>query len=160
MITYFLYDVLPLWLARLAALAMNSSLYRLMAAVWRRCRDLVRCSLSARLWDGSERLRRWTETSLLCSWMDAVIRWLTDFVGKCFGWIAPPLYHSAIGGALRQLPRFNFAWFYGLVFLGCHACPGPMWRNQFGLILSFLLFGALLLEAWVTDRVPFRARDR
>ena len=159
MITYFLYDVLPLWLARLARLAMDSSLYRLMAACWRWVRDLTQRSLSARVWEGSERLRHWTETSLLCSWADAFIRWLTDFVGKCFGWIAPPMYNSAIGTALRQIPRFNFAWFYGLVFLGCYCCPGPLWRNQFGLILSFLLFFSMLLEAWINDRVPFRVRD-
>ena len=66
---------------------------------------------------------------------------------------------SAIGTALRQIPRFNFAWFYGLVFLGCYCCPGPLWRNQFGLILSFLLFFSMLLEAWINDRVPFRVRD-
>ena len=159
MITYFLYDVLPLWLARLARLAMDSSLYRLMAACWRWVRDLTQRSLSARVWEGSERLRHWTETSLLCSWADAFIRWMTDFVGKCFGWIAPPMYNSAIGTALRQIPRFNFAWFYGLVFLGCYCCPGPLWRNQFGLILSFLLFFSMLLEAWINDRVPFRVRD-
>lgn len=159
MITYFLYDVLPLWLARLAKLAMESRIYQIMAAIWRAFRDLVRGSFCARAWEGSRRLRDWTENSLICARLDGFLGWLTDFVGKCFGWIAPPLYNSAIGTALRRVPRFNFAWFYGLVFLGCYVCPGPMWRNQFGLILSFLLFGAMLLEAWINDRVPLRVRD-
>lgn len=159
MITSFLFDLLPVWLGRLARAAQESTLYRLCARLWHWCAELVKNSFCARLWQGSERLRSWTETSLLCSWADAFIRWLTDFVGKCFGWIAPPLSSSFIGRTLCRIPRYNFAWFYGLVFLICYICPGAYWRNQFGLILSFLLFGAMLIESWTTDRVPFRVKD-
>ena len=159
MITYFIFDLLPVWLARLADTARQSALYRLLANVWHRCEALVRGSFCAVLWQGSERLRQDLETSLLCRGCDAALRWLGEFVGKCFGWIAPPLYHSAIGTTLRRIPRFNFAWFYGFVFLLCYCCPGPLWRNQYGLILSFGLFGAMLIESWHADRVPLRLKD-
>ena len=159
MITYFIFDLLPLWLAKLGKIARQSALYGLLARLWNRCAALVRGSFCARLWQGSERLRGWAETSLLCTWADAFIRWLTAFVGKCFGWVFPPLYNSRIGTSLRRIPRFSFAWFYGLVFLVCYLCPGQLWRNQFGLIFSFLLFGATLLDAWYGDRTPFRVKD-
>jgi hypothetical protein len=102
MITYFLYDLLPLWLGKLGRIARDSALYRLAAGLWRFPAKLVRESCCARLWQGSRRLRQWTESSLLCAAMDAVIRWLTEFVGKCFGGIV-----RLGGGSLfcsRRLP--------------------------------------------------------
>ena len=159
MITYFIFDLLPVWLAGLARTARESALYRLLARVWHWCEALVQGSFCARLWQGSHRLRQDLETSLLCRGTDAFLRWLTEFVGKLFGWIAPPMYHSAIGTALCRIPRFNFAWFYGLVFLASYCCPGHLWRNQFGLILSFGLFGAMLIECWHADRISLRLKD-
>lgn len=159
MITYLIFDLFPLWLARLGRTARESAIYRLLAGLWHRCARLVRESFCFRLWQGSERLRSWTETSLLCSWADAVIRWLTEFVGKCFGWIVPPLANSRIATTLGRIPRYSFAWIYGIVFLVCYLCPGSMWRNQYALILSFLLFFAMLLESWYGDRPAFRVRD-
>ena len=35
MITYLLYDLLPVWLAKLGRVAQASALYRLLATVWR-----------------------------------------------------------------------------------------------------------------------------
>lgn len=159
MITYLLYDLLPVWLLRLGRAAQASALYGLLARLWHGFAKLVRESFCAKLWSGSDRLRRWTETSLLCSWLDAVLRWLTEFVGKCLGWIVPPLTGSRIGTSLCRIPRFNFAWFYGLVFLVCFLCPDWLWRNQYGLLLSGGLFLAMLLEGWSTDRYPLRVRD-
>ncbi len=159
MITYLLYDLLPFWLGRLGKAARDSAIYRLLARLWRSCAQLVRHSFCAKLWQGSAQLRRWTETSLLCAWLDAVIRWLTEFAGKCLGWLVPPLVQSRIGTSLSRLPRYNFGWLYGAVFLVCFLCPDPLWRNQFALLLSGVLFLAMLLEAWSTDRLPFRIRD-
>ena len=159
MITYLIFDLLPVWLGKLGKTARESAVYRLLAAVWHWCEGLVWGSFCARLWQGSARLRSWVESSLLCAWADAVIQWLTDFVGKCFGWVVRPLCQSGIATALCRIPRYNFAWFYGLVFLVCYLCPGPMWRNQYALILSFGLFGAMLLDSWNSDRPSFRVRD-
>ena len=159
MITYLIFDLLPVWLGKLGKTARESALYRLLACLWHKCAALVRGSFCARLWQGSERLRGWVETSLLCSWADAVIRWLTEFVGKCFGWMVRPLSGSFLASRLCRIPRYNFAWFYGIVFLLCYLCPGPLWRNQYALILSFGLFGAMLLDSWSADRFPFRVRD-
>ena len=159
MITYLIFDLLPVWLGKLGKTARESAVYRLLAAVWHWGEGLVRGSFCARLWQGSARLRSWVESSLLCAWADAVIQWLTDFVGKCFGWVVRPLCQSGIATALCRIPRYNFAWFYGLVFLVCYLCPGPMWRNQYALILSFGLFGAMLLDSWNSDRPSFRVRD-
>ena len=159
MITYLLYDLLPVWLARLGAVAQQSVSYRLLARAWHFCAGLVQGSFCARLWQGSRRLRRWTESSLLCAAMDAVIRWLTEFVGKCFGWIIRPLCESRINQTLCRIPRYNFGWLYGIVFLVSFLCPDWLWRNQYALLLSFLLFGATLLDAWNRDQTVFRVRD-
>ena len=159
MITYLIFDLVPIWLEKLGKTARASAIYRLLAAIWHWCQDLARKSFCARLWQGSDRLRGWVETSLLCSWADAVIRWLTEFVGKCFGWVVRPLCESRIAATLCRIPRYNFAWFYGIAFLVCYLCPGPLWRNQYALILSFGLFGAMLLDCWNADRLPFRVRD-
>ena len=159
MITYLIFDLMPLWLGRLAAMARQSALYRFLAFLWHQCAALVRESFCARLWQGSRRLREDVQTSLVCKAADGVILWMRDFVGKCFGWIVPPLSSSRIAVTIGRLPRYSFAWFYGAAFLACYLCPGPLWRNQYALILSFLLFGAMLLESWSTDRRPFRVRD-
>lgn len=159
MVTYFIFELLPVWLGKLAAVARQSTLYQLLARVWQFCRELVQRSFCAKAWEGSEKLRQWTEGSLLCSWADAVIRWMTDFAGKCFGWAAYPIAQSWLGTTLCRIPRFNFAWFYGIVFLACYICPGELWRNQFGLLLSALLFLSMLVESWITDRIPFRVKD-
>lgn len=159
MITAFLYDILPFWLRRLAAAAQQSAVFRLLARLWQRCAAMFRESLCARLWQGSDRLRRLTKQSLLCAWGDGLIRWMTEFAGKCLGWILPPLTGSRIGTALCRIPRYNFAWFYGAAFFLCYLCPDGYWRNPFALILSALLFVAMLLDAWSQDRVPFRIRD-
>lgn len=159
MITYFLYDLLPVWLVRLGAVARESLTYRLLSRVWRFFAGLVRDSFCARLWQGSQHLRQWTERSLLCAAMDAVIRWLTEFVGKCFGWIVRPLCESRINQTLCRIPRYNFGWLYGIVFLVCFLCPDWMWRNQYALLLSFLVFFAMLLDAWNRDQTAFQVRD-
>lgn len=159
MITYFLYDLLPVWLVRLGAVAQASLTYRVLARLWHFCAGLVKNSFCARLWQGSTRLRRWTESSLLCAAMDAVIRWLTEFAGKCFGWIVRPLCESRINQTLCRIPRYNFGWLYGIVFLVCFLCPDWLWRNQYALLLSFLVFGAMLLDAWSRNTAAFRVRD-
>ena len=159
MITYFLYDLLPVWLARLGAVAQQSFSYRLLARIWHFCAGLAQGSFCARLWQGSRRLRRWTEESLLCAALDAVIRWLTEFVGKCFGWIVRPLCESRISQTLCRIPRYNFAWLYGIVFLVTFLCPDWLWRNQYALVLSLLVFGTMLLDAWNRDQAAFRIRD-
>lgn len=159
MVTYFIFELLPLWLRKLAAVAQSSTIYGFLALIWGKCRVLVEESFCARLWAGSGKLRDWTERSLLCSWGDAVIRWMTDFAGKCFGGVGYLVAGSRIGTTLCRIPRYNFAWLWGVVFLACYVCPGPLWRNQFGLGLSAMLFLAMLVESWIADRVPFRVRD-
>ena len=159
MITYLLYDLLPVWLAKLGRIAQKSALYRLLATVWRFFEGLIQNSFCARLWQGSQHLRQWTDSSLLCAAMDAVIRWLTEFVGKCFGWVVGPICNSRINRTLCRMPRYNFGWLYGIVFLGCYLCPDWLWRNQYALVLSGLLFGAMLLDAWERDQTAFRVRD-
>ena len=159
MITYLLYDLLPVWLAKLGELARASALYRLLARIWRFLEDLVRESLCARLWAGSETLRSLVEGSVLCGWVDAVIRWMTEFAGKTFGWVVKPLRTSRISAALCRMPRYNFGWLYGIVFVVCFLCPDWLWRNQYALVLSFLVFGAMLLDAWDRGQAPFRVRD-
>ena len=159
MITTFLFDIIPVWLEKLGNIAQKSALYTLIARMWRFFAGLAQNSLCSRLWEGSRRLKEGVENSVLCAAADAVIRWLTEFVGKCFGWLVPPLCNSRLGTNLSRIPRFTFGWFYGLVFLGCYLCPGELWRNQFALVLSFLLFGIMLLEAWSTGRIPFQVRD-
>lgn len=159
MVTYFIFELLPIWLGKLGAVARQSALYRLLARLWQTCRAFVQQSLCAKAWEGSARLRTWTKRSLLCAWADAFIRWMTDFAGKCFSWAAWPICRSRLGTALCRIPRFNFAWFYGVIFLACYVCPGSLWRNQFGLLLSGVLFISMLVESWITDRVPFRVRD-
>ena len=159
MITYLLYDLMPLWLDRLAAAGRQSALYRLLAFVWHKVAALAQGSFCARLWQGSRRLQEDVKTSLFCRMIDAFILWLRDFVGKCFGWIIPPISNSCIATVIGRIPRYSFAWIYGAVFLVCYICPGPMWRNQYALILSFFLFGIMLLESWNADRRPFRIRN-
>ena len=159
MITYLLYDLLPVWLAKLGRLAQASALYRLLATVWRFFADLVQKSFCARLWAGTETLRARFESSLLCAWVDAVIRWLTEFVGKCFGWVVEPICTSRINRTLSRMPRYDLGWLYGIVFLVCYLCPDWLWRNQYALVLSGLLFGAMLLDAWNRGQSAFRVRD-
>ena len=159
MITYLLYDLMPVWLTKLGRVARASILYRLLAALWHFCEGVVRRSLSARLWAGSDRQHRLTEESLLCSWVDAVIRWLTEFVGKCFGWVVNPICTSRINTTLCRMSRYNFGWLYGIVFLICFLCPDWLWRNQYALLLSALVFGAMLLDAWNRDQTAFRVRN-
>ena len=159
MITYLLYDLLPVWLAKLGRVAQASALYRLLATVWRFFAGLVENSFCARLWVGSETLRARFESSLLFAWVDAVIRWLTEFVGKCFGWVVEPICTSRINRTLSRMPRYDLGWLYGIVFLVCYLCPDWLWRNQYALLLSGLLFGATLLDAWNRDQSAFRVRD-
>ena len=159
MITYLIYDLMPLWLGRLAAVARQSALYRLLALLWHKFAGLVRESFCARLWQGSARLRELVAESTLCAWADAVILWMRDFVGKCFGWIVPPISSSFLAVQIGRIPRYSFAWLYGVVFLACYLCPGHLWRNQYALLLSVFLFWAMLLESYSADRRPFRLRD-
>lgn len=159
MITYVLYELLPVWLTKLGAVARASLCYRLLAQIWHFCAGLVKGSFCARLWQGSPRLRRWTEESLVCAALDAVLRWLTEFAGKCFGWVIKPLCECRINQTLCRIPRYNFGWLYGIVFLVCFLCPDWLWRNQYALLLSFLVFGATLLDAWNRDQTVFRVRD-
>ena len=159
MITYLLYDLLPVWLAKLGRVAQASALYRLLATVWRFFAGLVENSFCARLWVGSETLRARFESSLLFAWVDAVIRWLTEFVGKCFGWVVEPICTSRINRTLSRMPRYDLGWLYGIVFLVCYLCPDWLWRNQYALLFSGLLFGATLLDAWNRNQSAFRVRD-
>ncbi len=159
MITGLIFDLLPVWLGRLGDYARQSAIYRLLAWLWHWAEGLVRGSLCGRLWQGSARLRDAAEDSLFYRMIDAVIRWATAFVGKLAGWLVRPVTDSASVCAIGKIRGCNFAWFYGLVFLGCYLCPGPLWRNQFGLLLSMLLFCLMLLDAWNHERLPFRASD-
>ena len=159
MITWFLYDVLPPRLRALGRLARQSALFRLLSLLWQRLTALVQESFCARLWAGSARLRQMQRESLLCALADAVIEWMRDFAGKTLGWIVEPMTGSRIAAALGRMPRYSFAWLYGLVFLGCFLCPDRLWRNPFGLALGGMLFLVMLLDAWAQDRRPFRVRN-
>ncbi len=159
MLTSFLFDILPYYLEKTAKVARNSCLYGLLLRAWLRCKALVEGSFCARLWQGSRRLRDWTENALLVSWGNGFLRWLTEFIGKCFGWVVEPVCESTLVRLICRIPKFNFAWLFGGVFLLCYCCPGQLWRNQYALILSFGLFGAMMLEAWNREEVPFRVKD-
>ncbi len=159
MITTFLFDLLPVCLGRAARAARSSAIYGLLAALWSWVRSLAEQSFCHRLWQGSRRLQEQTRSSRFVRGLDAVLRWLTEFAGKCFGWVVAPITGSRLAREVARIPRYNFAWFYGLVFLVCYCCPGSLWRNQYGLLLSFALFGAMVLEGWNREEYPLRVRD-
>lgn len=157
MITSLIFDLLPLWLARLGKIARESLLYRLIAGVYHWAEGLVRQSLCGRLWQGGSALRTLAEESVFCHGLDAVIRWATEFAGKIAGWLVRPVCRSATVRTIGKIHGYNFAWIYGAAFAVCYLCPGELWRNQYGLLLSICLFALMLLDAWSKDRVPFRA---
>lgn len=159
MITGLIFDLLPVWLEKLGAYARQSATYRLLSWLWHWAEGLVRGSLCGRLWQGSRWLREAAEQSLLYRMIDGVIRWATAFAGKLAGWLVQPVTDSACVRVAGRVRGCNVAWIYGLVFLGCYLCPGELWRNQFGLLLSIALFGVMLLDAWSRGRTPFRAAD-
>ena len=159
MITYFLYDLLPLWLGKLGRIARDSALYRLAAGLWRFPAKLVRESCCARLWQGSDRLRTRIEGSRPFAWFDAVIRWMTEFAGKVFGFLVDPVCDSRLVTILGRMPRFNFGWLYGIVFLIMYLIPGAHWNNLYALGFSCLLFLSLLLDAWKRGEAALRARE-
>ena len=49
MVTGFIFDILPLWLARLAELARNSGLYRLLSGLYQWVRRKAEQSMTCRL---------------------------------------------------------------------------------------------------------------
>ena len=159
MITYVLYELLPVWLARLGRLAQSSALYRLAAKAWQLLTAPVRGSLCARLWQGSERLRARLEGCRPYGWIDAVIRWLTELSGKLFGWVVEPICGSHLVASACRMPRFNLGWLYGIVFVIIYLVPGERWNNLYALALSCLVFLAMLLDAWSRRETAFRARE-
>jgi len=159
MITYFLYELLPVWLAKLGRLAQASALYRLLAKAWRLLTAQVQGSLCARLWQGSEALRGRIEDSRPYAWIDAVIRWLTEFAGKLFGWVVEPICTSHLVTSACRMPRFNLGWLYGILFLITYLVPGESWNNLYALVFGALVFLAMLLDAWSRRETAFRARD-
>lgn len=159
MITYFLYDLLPLWLGKLGRIARDSALYRLAAGLWRFPAKLVRESCCARLWQGSDRLRTRIEGSRPFAWFDAVIGWMTEFAGKVFGFLVDPVCDSRLVTTLGRMPRFNFGWLYGIVFLIMYLIPGAHWNNLYALGFSCLLFLSLLLDVWKRGEAALQARE-
>lgn len=159
MITYLLYELLPVWLTKLGHAAQASALYRLLAKAWRSLAELIRGSLCFRLCSGGDTLRARIEGSRPFAWIDAVIRWLTQFAGKLFGWVVEPICSSQLVTSLGRMPRFNFGWLYGIVFLICYLIPHEHWNNLYALALSCLVFLSMLLDAWSCRELPFRARD-
>ena len=159
MITYLLYELLPVWLTKLGQIARESLLYRLLANAWGFCAELVRQSLCARLWNGSEALRARIEGSRPFAWFDAFLRWLTQFAGKAFGWVIDPVCSSRLVTSACRMPRFNLGWLFGGLFLIMYLVPGESWNNLFALAFSCLVFLAMLLDAWNRRETAFRARD-
>ena len=159
MITYLLYELLPVWLTKLGHVAQKSFLYRLLAGIWRSCAKLVRGSLCARLWNGSDALRARIEDSRPFAWFDAFLRWLTQFAGKAFGWVIDPICSSRLITTACRMPRFNLGWLFGIIFLITYVVPGEFWNNLFALAFSCLVFLAMLLDAWNRRETAFRARD-
>ena len=159
MITYLLYELLPLWLTKLGRTARESALYRLAARLWRFLAEPVRRSLCARLWHGSETLRARIEGSRPFAWIDAVILWLTEFAGKIFGWVVEPICDSYLITTACRIPRFNLGWLCGIVFLITYLVPGESWNNLFALAFSALVFLASLLDAWNRRDLAFRVRN-
>lgn len=159
MVTYLIYDLLPVWLGRLAELAKQSLIYRLIAAVYHWAERLVRGSLCCRLWQGFEKLRRAADECLFFRMVDAVTEWMTAFAGKMAGWAVAPVLNSATVRTLHRIPHFSFAWVPGVIIAFIFLVPGEAWRNQYALLLSFALFALSLLDCWNSERTPFRARD-
>ncbi len=157
MVTTFLFDILPGCLEKAAAAARSSFLYGLLARLWQVLLGLWEGSLCCRLWQGSLRIQ--LQESLVVRGLDGLLRWLTDFLGKCFGWMVTPIRHSALALCLQRIPRFNFAWVYGAAVMVIFCCPGPLWRNAYGLLLAVLLFGAALVERWYHDAIPLQIRE-
>lgn len=159
MVTGFIFDILPLWLARLAELARNSGLYRLLSGLYQWVRRKAEQSMTCRLWQGSARLRTLIGQSALCHFLDRFFVWLTALAGKLGGWLVEPVRQSFTVCMLCKLPGFNFAWFYGGAFALIFLFPGTLWRNQYALILSLLLFALALLDAYRAGRPCLQTRD-
>lgn len=159
MITGFLFDLLPVWLARLAALARESALYQLFAALYRRLRMLAQGSLLAQVWRGFPALARKIRRSAAVRLINNFTALLTVLAGKSGSRLLPQIQCSRTFFALCKLPGLNLGWLYGFGFLILFLCPGELWRNQYGLLLSLLLFAVTLLVSFQEHRLPFRAND-
>lgn len=159
MITGFIFDLLPVWLARLGQLARQSALYRLCAGIYHRFVQLIKQSFCARLWQGTPAVRKQIRTCATVHFLDGFLSLLTALAGKLAGPCIPLVQESLIGRTLCKLPGFNICWIYGFVILVCFLCPGELWRNQYALILSIALFALTFLVAWNEKRRPFRIAD-
>lgn len=168
MVTWFVYDILPLWLGRLASLAMDSGLYGLLRQLWHRLRALVRRSFCGRLWRGFPGLKKAVRESMTFRVLDHVLAALTWAAGKLsepFFRAAPEslvcrqLSGSILLGRVWNHPSRDMVWLHGGLFLVMFLCPGELWRNQFGLLIGLALFAVTLAVAWREGRMALTMAD-
>jgi len=159
MVTGFIFDYLPVWLARIGLLARQSFLYRLCAAVFRWFRQKAEESISCCIWQGSPHLRLLIEESVVCRVFDRLIDGFSGIAGRLGGWIFPLAEQSLSGKLLRILPGFHIGWIFGAFSCVMYLVPGPYWRNQYALMIALFLFVLAAVDAYRRDEFFLRTRD-
>ena len=168
MITGFVFDILPLWLSTLAALAKESWIYGLLRDLYHRGQRLVRQSFCGRLWRGIPGLKKAVASSGTFRLLDHVVAALVWAAGKLSqpfldqapdSFTVSQLSGSTLLGRIWNHPAKDLIWLHGIVFLVTFLCPGELWRNQFALLFSLVLFAATLAAAWREKRMPLTMSD-
>lgn len=145
MIEYFVFEKLPVFFTAVYTLICDSALYRLLTRLWRAIRRKAYESALGSLFTERPDEGEIGAESRTLSAVDRVGQRAVGFMGKVFG-AGPDGAAGRAFGKLKEAHAFmDFEFFLGIALVFFILCPGRLWHNVYGLVISFVLLAARLL---------------
>lgn len=156
MITGFIFETVPNLLKRFCKYCRQSLVFALMSGIWhflcRICRDsfigsvLCEHKTEGKILKGSFVLRS----------LDAFLRWIEKIIARTVDILTFNRRSSLIIDGIKHFLSlyrfFDFEFFVGLSISFMLLCPGSVWHNVFGLVISVVLLAFMLVYVALNKR--------
>lgn len=148
MISDFIFAKLPRFFAFLYRLMCDSMLFTLLGSLWRGFAGLCKRSFVGRLLSERKNEGEKISESVTVGWIDRFIGFVISITSSVISALTFGSYScifTRLLAALRELYGFlDYEFLLGISMVFIFVCPGPLWRNAFGLGIAVLLLFTLL----------------
>ncbi len=163
MITGFIFDTLPVFLAKLGNTVKNSFIYSIIAGIYRLISKAFRKSFIYSIFAHHESEESLYEASAVCKLFDRIFSFILRVIRSVIGVLSFKTYDSlfiSIGSKICGRFKFlDFEFVIGAVLLFMFICPGELWGNIYALILSVLLVGIMLTLMALKHRETLKVKS-
>lgn len=162
MITYFIFDILPVFFRRIENVIEESGIYTLMKKFYRLIYRLVHKSILGKLFCLHENEGSVYENSIVCRFFDSAIKKIVYITSKIVSFFSSALKNSLLYFIISKVfdhYRFlDYEFICGAVIFIMFLCPGQYWHNIYALIFSVFLLVVLTILCALKKKETLRIK--